>query len=116
MSVRVQCGRGMRPYSQRFCDVAITLNFYCECDVETSLRIGPMHLMENFLLVTLGYVNSVHVPPPTEFFHSTKLFKLPKLPHTWLGQYFFLNLSMVGAVLTDRSCYLLNSADVYIAH
>ena len=30
-----------QPYSQRFCDVALTLDFYCECDVTKSLQIGP---------------------------------------------------------------------------
>ena len=26
-----------RPYSQRFCDVAFTVKFYCKCDVAKSL-------------------------------------------------------------------------------
>ena len=31
----------MRPHSQRFCDVALTVKFYCDCDVAKSLRMGP---------------------------------------------------------------------------
>ena len=32
----------LRPYSQRVCDVAHTVKFYCECDVAKSLRMGPL--------------------------------------------------------------------------
>ena len=34
--------RHMRPISQRFCDVAFTVRFYCECDVAKYLRNGPL--------------------------------------------------------------------------
>ena len=27
--------------SERFCDVALTVKFYCDCDVAKSLRMGP---------------------------------------------------------------------------
>ena len=30
-----------RPHSERFCDVALRVKFYCECDVAKSLRMGP---------------------------------------------------------------------------
>ena len=30
-----------RPHSERFCDVALTVKFYCDCDVAKSLRMGP---------------------------------------------------------------------------
>ena len=30
-----------RPHSQRFCDVAVTVTFYCKCDVAKSFRMGP---------------------------------------------------------------------------
>ena len=32
----------IRPISQRFCDVAFTVKFYCACDVAKSLRNGPI--------------------------------------------------------------------------
>ena len=30
-----------RPHSERFCDVALTVKFYCDCEVAKSLRMGP---------------------------------------------------------------------------
>ena len=30
-----------RPHSQRFCDVTVTVKFYCKCDVAKSFRMGP---------------------------------------------------------------------------
>ena len=30
-----------RSHSERFCDVALTVKFYCDCDVAKSLRMGP---------------------------------------------------------------------------
>ena len=30
-----------RPHSERFCDVAVTVKFYCKCDVAKSFRMGP---------------------------------------------------------------------------
>ena len=32
-----------RPHSERFCDVALTVKFYCDCDVAKSLRMGPRY-------------------------------------------------------------------------
>ena len=32
----------LRPHSERFCDVAITVNFNCDCNVAKSLRMGPL--------------------------------------------------------------------------
>ena len=32
----------LRPYSERFCDVTLTVKFYCDCDVAKSLRMGPL--------------------------------------------------------------------------
>ena len=31
----------LRPHSQRFCDVAVTVKFYLKCDVAKSFRMGP---------------------------------------------------------------------------
>ena len=31
----------VKPHSERFCDVALTVKFYCDCDVTKSLRMGP---------------------------------------------------------------------------
>ena len=43
----------MRPHSQRFCDVAVTVKFYCKCDVAKSFRMGPLITMDTWLL---GYL------------------------------------------------------------
>ena len=32
----------IRPHSQRFCDVALRVKFYYDCDVAKSLRMGPL--------------------------------------------------------------------------
>ena len=29
------------PHSERFCDVALTVKFYCDCNIAKSLRMGP---------------------------------------------------------------------------
>ena len=34
-----------RPHSQRFCDVAVTVRFYCKCDVAKSFRMGLSNLV-----------------------------------------------------------------------
>ena len=31
-----------RSHSERFCDVAVTVKFYCKCDVAKSFRVGPL--------------------------------------------------------------------------
>ena len=33
-----------RPHSERFCDIALKVKFYYECDVAKSLRMGPLVL------------------------------------------------------------------------
>ena len=66
-----------RPHSERFCDVALIVKFYCDCDVAKSLRMGPnprsrersldeIDDMENlnFLMVDLRYnFVSCHLMP-----------------------------------------------------
>ena len=32
----------LRPHSQRFCDVAVTVKFFSKCDVAKSYRMGPL--------------------------------------------------------------------------
>ena len=36
-----------RPHSQRFCDVAVTVKFYCKCDVAKSFRMRPTEMIFN---------------------------------------------------------------------
>ena len=36
------CMQEKRPHSQRFCDVTVTVTFYCKCDVAKSFRMGPI--------------------------------------------------------------------------
>ena len=38
---RCSISRDHRPHSQRFCDVALRVKFYYDCDVAKSLRMGP---------------------------------------------------------------------------
>ena len=40
---------GYRPHSERFCNVALTIKFYCDCDIAKSLRMGPNQIL--FVLV-----------------------------------------------------------------
>ena len=49
----------MRSNSQRYCDVAITVKFYSNCDVAKSLRIGPINS-------NLGEEGCLKLEPPRD--------------------------------------------------
>ena len=59
----------LRPHSERFCDVALTVKFYCGCDVAKSLRMGPR---ESGLPPTLLQVSWVDLSA-----HATSVGELP---------------------------------------
>ena len=44
-----------RPHSERFCDVALKVKFYCDWDVAKSLRMGPITKTVYCLLDTFAY-------------------------------------------------------------
>ena len=47
--------RRHRSHSQRFCDVALKVKFYCDCDVAKSLRMGP-HALKTLDVISVGQI------------------------------------------------------------